>query len=139
MTDICNTRDGESLRLHTSAGSIDTQSKGKFGGFDVWYNPTCLANILSLALVTEQYRVTMDTAASNAFNVHISEQHVINFTLVRPGLYLLDTTDVDIHKLRSAFSFLNTVDQNKTYFGKREIRKADDALLLIEESNHIAR
>ena len=45
LTDIYPTSNGESLRLHTSAGSIDTQSKGKFGGFDVWYNPTCLAKM----------------------------------------------------------------------------------------------
>ena len=120
------------MRLHTSAGSIDTHSKGKFGGFDVWFNPTCLANILSLALV-------MDTATANSFNVHILEGHVIKFSLIRPGLYLLDTTVVDIHKLRQSFSFFNTVDQNKKHFGKREVRKADEALLLHRKSNHVAK
>jgi hypothetical protein len=53
----------------------------------------------------------MDTATANGFNVHISEGHVIKFSLICPGLYLLDTTNVDIHKLRQSFSFLNsTVD-----------------------------
>jgi hypothetical protein len=81
----------------------------------------------------------MDTATANGFNVHISEGHVIKFSLIRPGLYLLDTTNVDIHKLRQSFSFLNTVDQNKKHFGKREVRKADEALLLNRKSNHVAK
>mmetsp|Transcript_703 Transcript_703/g.1110 ORF Transcript_703/g.1110 Transcript_703/m.1110 type:complete len:124 (+) Transcript_703:518-889(+) len=55
ITDIENVTNGEHLRLHTSAGSIDTYQKGRFGDFNVWYNPKSSANILSLALVTEQF------------------------------------------------------------------------------------
>ena len=58
----------------------------------------------------------MDTSIKNAFNVHISEKHAIEFVRVIPGLYLFDTSDVDIYKLRQAFSFLNTVSHNKSYF-----------------------
>ena len=79
LTDVGPTTDGESLRLHTSGGSLDTHQKGRFGGFTVWYNPNCLANILSLALVSDQYRVTLDTETENAFSVHISAGHVMKF------------------------------------------------------------
>ena len=113
ITDVKSTTDGEMLRLHTSGGILDTYQKGLFGGFTVWYNPNCLANILSLALVTEQYRVTLDTDIENAFTIHISEKHVMKFTRVSPGLYLFDASNVDMSKLRNAFSFLNTVDDNK--------------------------
>ena len=105
LTDVKSTTDGEMLRLHTSGGILDTYQKGLFGGFTVWYNPKCLANILSLALVAEQYRVTMDTDIENAFSVHISEKHVMKFTRVSPGLYLFDARNVDMSKLRYAFSF----------------------------------
>ena len=66
----------------------------------------------------------MDTIISNnVFNVHISEEHIIQFTCVLPGLYLFDTTDIDIHKLRNTFSFLNASDQNKNYVGNCEVHK----------------
>ena len=55
LTDIQPVTNGEALRLHSSGGHIDTQHKGQFRGFLVWYNPKSLANILSLSLVTEKY------------------------------------------------------------------------------------
>ena len=139
LTDVKSTTDGEMLRLHTSGGILDTYQKGLFGGFTVWYNPKCLANILSLALVAEQYRVTMDTDIENAFSVHISERHVMKFTRVSLGLYLFDASNVDMSKLRNAFSFLNTVVDNKKLFRARDIRKADDAVRLNRRTNHIAK
>ncbi len=139
LTDVQTTTDGEMLRLHTSGGTLDTYQKGHFGGLTVWYNPKCLANILSLALVTEQYRVTLDTEVENAFNVHISEKHIMKFKCVSPGLYLFDASNIDMSKLRNAFSFLNTVDDNKKLFRARDIRKADDAVRLNRRTNHIAK
>ena len=139
LTDVKTTTDGEMLRLHTSGGILDTYQKGHFGGFTVWYNPKCLANILSLALVTEQYRVTLDTEMENAFNIHISEKHTMKFKCVSPGLYLFDASNIDMSKLRNAFSFLNTVEDNKKLFRARDIRKADDAVRLNRRTNHIAK
>jgi len=55
LTNIEPTTDSKGLGLYSSGGHLDTQQKGRFGGFEVWYNPKSLANILSLALVTEQY------------------------------------------------------------------------------------
>ena len=139
LTDVKTTTDGEMLRLHTSGGILDTYQKGLFGGFTVWYNPKCLANILSLALVTEQYRVTLDTEIENAFNIHISEKHTMKFMCVSPGLYLYDASNIDMSKLRKAFSFLSTVSDNKKLFKARDIRKADDAIRLNRRTNHIAK
>ena len=136
LTDIKTTSNCEYLRLHTSAGFIDTYEKGFFGNFPVWYNSDCIANVLSLALVSEQFRVTMDTSTDNSFKVHISEEHVITFTRVTPGLYLFDSSNIDLHKLRHAFSFLNTVASNRNLFKQREARKADDAITLNRRINH---
>ena len=138
LDDVKATTDGEGLRLHSSGGFLDTNQKGSFGGFTVWYNPRSLANILSLALVCEQYRVTLDSYAENGFSVHISEGHVMKFMCVSPGLYAYDATSVDMSKLKLAFTFLNTVDDNKTSFNQREIRKADLALMLHRRTNHMA-
>ena len=139
LTDIQPSPDGEVLRLHTSGGTLDTREQGLFGDFRVWYNPKCLANVLSLALVTDQFRVTMDTAVSNRFNVHISSQHVIPFTRITRDLYLFDTSTVDLHKLRTAFSFLSTVAENKKLFNRRDVHKADAANMLNRKINHVAK
>jgi len=138
LTDIETITDGESLRLHTSGGILDTHQKGRFGGFTVWYNPKCLANILSLALVSDQYRVTLDTEVTNAFTVHISAGHDMKFVRYSPGLYLYDASNVDMSKLRSSFSFLQTVSSNKSLFRSRDIRKADAAVSLNRRTNHVA-
>ena len=98
-------------------GHLDTKQKGKFRGFKVWYNPTYLANILSLGLVIEQYRVTLDSKGDNMFLVHISEVHVIKF--IRgplPFLYYLDASNIHMSKLKLAFSFLNDISENKKLF-----------------------
>ena len=138
LTDVATTTDGELLRMHTSGGILDSDQKGRFGSFHVWYNPNCLANILSLALVSEKYRVTLDTEIENAFSVHISEEHVMKFIRFLPGLYLFDASNVDLFKLRTAFSFLSTVASNKKNFKQQEIRKADDAIILNRRTNHVA-
>ena len=52
LTDIKPTRDGECLSLYSSGEHLNTQQKGKLGGFEVWYNPKSLSNILSLGMVT---------------------------------------------------------------------------------------
>ena len=47
LTKVHATTNGEFLKLHTSAGTIDTYKKGFFGSFNVWYNPafiTCSSN-----------------------------------------------------------------------------------------------
>ena len=93
------------MRLHSSGGHLDTYQKAKFGGFHVWFNPASLVNILSLALVTEEYRVTMDSELRNALVVHISAEHTISFLGHSPGLYYFDASSVNLSKLRHAFTF----------------------------------
>ena len=139
LEDVETTTDGEVLKLFSNGGSIDTNQKGKFGNLTVWYNPHSLANILSLALVTEQYRVTLDTGVDNAFIVHISDQHNIKFERHTSGLYFFDTSNIDLRKLKQAFIFLNTVSNNKSKYGKRDIRKADEANVLSRRINHVTK
>ena len=117
LTDIEPKIDGECLRLYSFGGKLDTQQKGKFGGFKVWYKPKSLSNTLSLGLVTEQYRVTLDSEDENIFLVHISEGHVIKFIHgPSPCLYYFDAGNIHMFKLKLAFSFLNTVFENKKLF-----------------------
>ncbi len=63
---------------------------------------------------------------------------MLKFTHVSPGLYLLDTSNVDMSKLRNAFCFLNTVSDNKKMYRIRDVRKVNKALTLNMRMNHIA-
>ena len=139
LTDVNEVTNGEYLRLHSSGGYLDTHRKGRFGDFTVWYNPDSLANILSLNLVTEKYRVTLDSEIDNSFSVHISENHVIKFIRGSNGLYYFDASKIDLSKLRNAFSFLTTVSDKKKLYRTRDVRKATDAVILNRKVNHMAK
>jgi len=139
VTDIVPGTDGECLRLHSSGGHLDTYQKAKFVGFQVWFNPASLANILSLALVTEEYLMTMNSELKNALVVHISAEHTISFVRHSPGLYYFDASSVNLYKLRHAFTFLTTVSDHKRLFGQRDLCKADDAVTLNRRANHMAK
>jgi hypothetical protein len=128
VTDIHVVTDGEGLRLYSSGGHLDSNHKGQFGDFSVWFNPQSLANILSLSQVAERYRVTLDTLVENAFNVHISEGHTLKFHCGPTGLYYLDTSKLNLSKLKQAFSFFNTVADNMKLYKKREVKKAQEVV-----------
>ena len=87
LTDTRTMTNGEQLRLISNGGFLDTNQKGFFGKIEVWFNPQAIANVLSLAKVTDQYRVTMDSETENAFNMHISEENVLKFKRISSDLY----------------------------------------------------
>ena len=60
---LTNIREAPSpIWVRCNAGRIKLTQQGSFGNYPhpVWYNPKGVANILSLANVTKQYRVTME-------------------------------------------------------------------------------
>ena len=60
-----------SMDIHCNAGISSTKLIGELRGYGtVWYNPTGIANILSLAKAKERgYRITFDTEEGNAFHL----------------------------------------------------------------------
>ena len=95
---------------------------------------------ISLAKVEEKCRVVMDTSFyGNAFHVYLSPEHILKFICLEPGLYVYDASHTDIPKLRQAFTLLTTIDSNQSQFRNREVRKAQDALTLNRQSNHMAK
>ena len=75
VTNVRQTTNGEMLRMYSNGGFLDTSTNANFGAIKVWFNKNSLANILSLALITEDDRVTMDSWIVNVLAVHISEGH----------------------------------------------------------------
>ena len=92
-----------------------------FPALDCHYNPNCLANIISLDLLQEKYSVAFISEKSNSFTVTISEDNVVTFQGYGSGLYFVKVTPI------SAYSLLNTVEENKSFYTRREIEGAERA------------
>ena len=79
------------LRIFCNAGSTTTDLIGDLPGYGtVWYLPNGIANILSLANVTDNFRVTLDSSVDNAFRVHKTDGTVRRFEKASRGLYYYD-------------------------------------------------
>ena len=125
--------------MDSSGGSFVSTQKCSFGPFDCWFNKDCLANILSMALVSEMFRITLDSEIENALVIHITETYKIKFIRVDCDLYAYDATNDDIEALHRGFLFLQTVEGNKAMYQKRDVRKADQAVSIGRMINHPAK
>eukprot|EP00536_Pseudo-nitzschia_multiseries_P006631 jgi/Psemu1/15767/gm1.15767_g len=71
VTNIQQAPSGGLMNIHCNSGVSKTNLIADLPGFDVvWFYTDGLANVLSLALVSDQYQVTMDTSIDNAIYVH---------------------------------------------------------------------
>ena len=87
-----------------------------------------MVNILAWCDVRRKFRITTDTNAEAAINVHISKNHTIKFKEVESGLYIYnmeDTTKDNNGPL--GHSFLNLTSENMSNFTKSQIRQAERA------------
>ena len=96
------------------------------------YNENSIANIVSLADVAANYRVTMDSNVDKAIFVH-APSGTLRFQQCGNGLYYFDvsktTVDGNLNSVTN-YSFFSTVHSNKEHFLKREITGADNARIL---------
>eukprot|EP00536_Pseudo-nitzschia_multiseries_P000330 jgi/Psemu1/757/gm1.757_g len=71
VTNIREAPNNGFMNIHCNSGVSRTNLIADLPGFGVvWFYEGGLANVLSLALVSDQYRVTMDTSIDNALYVH---------------------------------------------------------------------
>jgi hypothetical protein len=122
----------ELMRVFTSDGFQDYSEIGtlKLFPFNVYYNPQPLANILSLAQVSEMFRVTMDTAEAPTMMVHVSPDLILRFQQCGSGLYYYDTAANTNNSNVISYLFLSTVRNNKDYFNRQKNEGADKARIL---------
>ena len=118
------------LILKTNGGEHTSNMVGDLENFgEVWFNPSSLANILSLAMVRKKCRVTMDTSNEAAFFVHRNDGTTLKFKEFTSGLYFynaLDNSNVS-NASDSAYCMVQTVSSNKLMFHRREVEGADKA------------
>lgn len=113
------------MRIVCNAGTMTVNQVGNLNGYGtVWYHESAIANILSLNRVQKKFRVTYDSQSGDCFKVHQSNGTIRVFHPTEKGLYasqlLADHGDGDV-------IMVNTVDENKKSFTKREIRRAEAA------------
>ena len=133
---IQNIRDsGRTLRAITNGGYQDSSQIGDFPNLgEVWFNPSSIANILSLADVCKVCRVTMDSDKTPSINVHRKDGSIMQFVEHPSGLYVYNS-NVSNNSV-TAYTLVSTVAKQKQMFTPRQIRDADRARSLYR---HIGR
>ena len=100
-------------------GKLTVNLVGDLNGVGmVHFHKNSVANILSLAKISDKYRVTFDNSVENAFVIH-GPSRKMKFLKSREGLYFHDATVV-----KQEIQFLQTVDQQKSLFTHRQVKDA---------------
>ena len=103
------------IRVHYNSGVKVVDRIGELLGYGtVWYEPTGIANILSMSRATKKFRVIFDSEGGNFFRIVLPDREV-KFQLSPNGLYYFDAADrVNIVLL------LNKLSENREGFTRRE-------------------
>ena len=108
-------------------------------GFRVHFNPSSMANILSLRDVASLpgVRITMDSSVARAINVHLPSGMTYVFNEASNGLYVMDVSSIGnvTNPIITNYSpsFLSTVSDNQAHFTRLQIEGANNARLLHEQ------
>jgi hypothetical protein len=114
---------GKKINIHCNAGCVTIGMVADLDGFGlVWFHPRGIANCLSLALVSDVYRVTLDTAVAQAFFVHKPDGSTRRFDRVSCDLYASDVSDDN-----GAVLAITTVDGQKRKYSDLDVRRATAA------------
>jgi protein tyrosine phosphatase len=112
------------VTIQSNGGTLMARKLATIQGYQhkVWFDKQAITNILSLANVSKQYRVTSDSGNSKGFIVHrdtagLTDMH---FRLHDLGLHVYNP------KLEQ-LSFLNTAQDNMEGFTKRQLEGAEMA------------
>eukprot|EP00536_Pseudo-nitzschia_multiseries_P014917 jgi/Psemu1/40560/gm1.40560_g len=128
---LCNIRlhpGNGRIVIHYNAGSVATTMVGGFPGFGmVWYLEKGIANILSLGLVSDKYRVTLDTSLSQSFFVHKDDGTTCRFNRASNNLYTCNLTDQD----ETIFA-ITTEEGKKEFYSNTNSKRAEVARRLQE-------
>ena len=122
-------------QVHTNGGSFKIQKEGLLPQYgEVPLDPKAMTNIFSLGVLSDKYRVTMDTAKENAFFVHTPTK-IVKFARNDAKLYTHVPTELNKPKSPSGVdpkktktvSFAQSVEENKLFYTPREVKKAKTA------------
>ena len=112
------------MRLKSNGGSMSVTRKATIPGYrqSVWFSKEAITNIIALANMTKQYRVTYDSN-DELFVVHREKFCLPNMEFRKhwSGLHYYDPRDENGNLV------FNTVAENMKLFSKRQIKEAETA------------
>jgi hypothetical protein len=117
----------ETLTLHTNGGTLECRTKGDLKGYGtVWCHPEAIANILGLSNVldTKRYAVTFDSKIGFTTR-NIESGATTVFERDQDGLFSAPLGPEPKKKVEVAM--LTTVTENKKFFTKRQVERAEKA------------
>ena len=128
LTNIRHSPNNTTMHIHCNAGTATANMVGDLEGVGtVWYYPDGIANVLSLALISDRFRVTMDTGADNAFHVHKHDGESIRFHRGQNDLYYMDISSPE-----STLLTIATVGNKQDKYSDADCRRAERAAKLQE-------
>ena len=112
------------MTVVSNGGSLAIRKKGTYSGFkeQPWFDKRAVTNILSLKDVTDQYRITCDSAHASSFIVHRTEKGMPDmvFDMLPCGLHVFDPTE-------KHHSFLTTVHERLQVLTTKQRIRAEKA------------
>ena len=78
-------------------------------------------------------RITLYTDLHPAINAHLDNGAIVILKKCSGGIYYFDTDHMEDNIMNihvAAYTFMNTVESNKTYLQKREIKVAGKSIIL---------
>jgi hypothetical protein len=131
---VKNVRDAQQeLNVTTNAGTFKCKQLATlpWNDIDVWFNPRSITNILSFGLLQAQYHITYDNNTSDLFIVH-TDKGPLTFERLSNHLYVfkpvIEASMIPMASVDPMNSnLLNTLEENKTFYMKCQIARAQAA------------
>ena len=141
LKNIRPAKDPNGCTVHSNGGITVTHQEGDFPGIGtVWYDPTSIANVLSLAKVVQRYRVTQDSSKYAGIRVYLDDGSILPFTKSKGGLYYYDATPpTKTKKTVKAYCLVTTLEENLKNFTRRQrngIEQAHRVYILVGRPSH---
>ena len=135
------------MGMSTNAGSKTLTLEGDILGMEdpedpndepTWFDPTSIANVLSLAKLAKKHRITFDSAIDTAFNVH-TKGGIVKFEQTPEGLYAFKPPQSYLEavaatknmrpptKTHGADYLMSTVNENRKGYTHRQFESAKAA------------
>ena len=102
------------MRIQCNTGTCVTNLIGDLPGYGpVWFDPSAVANVLSLKLVKEKYHIQYNSSEDKGFVVTKATGERLRFIESASGLHYLDTSSHDGNKIGNTTLVVNTVKENR--------------------------
>jgi hypothetical protein len=113
------------LELESNRGKLPIDTIANINGFEeaVWFLGEAMTNILSLAIVKQEYEVSY---VGDDFIIH-RDKHRFSDMIFKPHSSGLHVLDVDDSRSHASYSFVESVVKNMQLFTKRKIASAQQA------------